>query len=96
MSPIRVLDDAADWMLGSSLTTGTPCVQVGGAVANTAEIGWDALSSTRRVEIRQRQRTERRAEKMRERRARRRWAVLSVAILAGSFGLTVGILDVLR
>jgi hypothetical protein len=41
-------------------------------------------------------RTERRAEKAAERRARRRWAVLSVAILAGSFGLTVGILDVLR
>jgi hypothetical protein len=41
-------------------------------------------------------RTERRAEKARERRVRRRWAVLSVAILGGSFGLTVGILDVLR
>jgi hypothetical protein len=41
-------------------------------------------------------RAERRAAKAQERRARRRWAVFSVAILAGSFGLTVGILDVLR
>jgi hypothetical protein len=41
-------------------------------------------------------RAERRATKARERRARRRWAVVSVAILVGSFGATVGILDVLR
>ena len=26
VSPIRGLDEAADWVLGSSLTTGTPCV----------------------------------------------------------------------
>ena len=41
-------------------------------------------------------RTDRRAEERVARRDRRRWAVIAGAILVGSFGLTVGILDVLH
>jgi hypothetical protein len=41
-------------------------------------------------------RAERRAEKARERHTRQRWAIFSVALLAGSFGATVGILEVMR
>jgi hypothetical protein len=41
-------------------------------------------------------RAERRAEKARERHARQRWAIFSVVLLAGSFGATVGILEVKR
>jgi hypothetical protein len=41
-------------------------------------------------------RAERRAEKARERHARRRWAIFSVALLASSFLATVGILEVMR
>ncbi len=41
-------------------------------------------------------RADRRAELKVERRSRRRWAVASCAFVACSFGLTVGILDVIR
>jgi hypothetical protein len=41
-------------------------------------------------------RAERRAEQARARRARLRWSVFSVAVLGCSFGLTVGVLDVLH
>ena len=43
-----------------------------------------------------RHRAERRVEEAKVRRARRRWATFSVAVLASSFALTVGILDVLH
>jgi hypothetical protein len=42
------------------------------------------------------QRAQRRAEEATARRARRRWATLSLAVLGLSFALTVGILDVLH
>jgi hypothetical protein len=41
-------------------------------------------------------RTERRAELALARRERLRWSVVGVAILGGSFALTVGVLDVLH
>ena len=41
-------------------------------------------------------RAERRAELKVARRARRLWAIASCSVLAGVFGLTVGILDVLH
>ena len=41
-------------------------------------------------------RAERRAEQARARRERLRWSIVSVAILGCSFGLTVGVLDVLH
>ncbi len=41
-------------------------------------------------------RAERRAQLKLARRSRRRWAVLACSVLAGVFGLTVGILDVLH
>ena len=41
-------------------------------------------------------RADRRAEQKLARRDRRRWAVIGCAILAGSFGATVGVLDVLH
>jgi hypothetical protein len=41
-------------------------------------------------------RVERRAELVAARRARQRWAWYSGAVMAGTFGLTVGILDVLH
>ena len=44
----------------------------------------------------QQRRAERRAELKVARRARRLWAIVGCSILAGAFGLTVGILDVLH
>ena len=41
-------------------------------------------------------RTDRRAEQRLARRDRRRWAFIGGAVLVASFGLTVGILDVLH
>ncbi len=41
-------------------------------------------------------RTDRRAEQKMARRSRQRWAIAGCSILAGTFGLTVGILDVLH
>ncbi len=57
--------------------------------------------SPARVEVRPavagpQQRAERRPEEAMARRARRRWAIFSLAVLGLSFALTVGILDVLH
>jgi hypothetical protein len=52
--------------------------------------------TVRPVAAGQQLRAERRAEKARERHARQRWAVFSIVLLAGSFGATVGILEVMR
>jgi hypothetical protein len=41
-------------------------------------------------------RVDRRALQKQARRSRQRWALLGCSILGGAFGLTVGILDVLR
>jgi hypothetical protein len=41
-------------------------------------------------------RAERRAQLKRERRSRRRWAIVSCSVMLGVFGLTVGILDVMH
>jgi len=41
-------------------------------------------------------RSERRAELKLARRSRQRWAIIACSILAGAFGFTVGILDVIR
>jgi hypothetical protein len=41
-------------------------------------------------------RADRRAALVQARRERRRWSILSCAVLAGGFALTVGILDVLH
>ena len=46
--------------------------------------------------VRGQRRAERRQELKLERRSRRRWAVASCSVLVCSFGLTVGILDVIR
>jgi hypothetical protein len=43
-----------------------------------------------------RRRAERRAELVTARQTQRRWAAFSLAVLGCSFGLTVGILDVLH
>ena len=45
---------------------------------------------------RSQRRCERRAEQLVARRIRRRWAILSCVILGSSFGLAVGILDMLH
>ncbi len=61
--------------------------------------GWTGVSDVPRVgpspENVQR-RADRRAEQKLARRSRQRWAVFGCTILAASFGLTVGILDVIR
>ena len=41
-------------------------------------------------------RADRRAEQKLARRSRQRWAIAGCSILAGAFGLTIGILDVLH
>jgi hypothetical protein len=41
-------------------------------------------------------RADRRAEQKVARRSRQRWAIAGCSVLAGAFGLTVGILDVLH
>jgi hypothetical protein len=41
-------------------------------------------------------RAERRAEQTKERRVRRRWSIFGLAVLSCSFGLTIGVLDVLH
>jgi hypothetical protein len=55
---------------------------------NGPEVGVSPERVTRRAD--------RRAEQRLARRDQRRWAVIGCSILAGSFGLTVGILDVLH
>lgn len=61
--------------------------------------GWTEVSDSPRVgaspAVAQR-RAERRAEQKLARRTRRRWAVVGCSILGATFGLTVGILDVLH
>ena len=60
---------------------------------------WTELSEAPRTGAdpgRVRRRSDRMQDLKAERRTRRRWAVVSCAALAGSFGLTVGILDVIR
>ena len=59
------------------------------------------LPATAPVVVRQpvagtQQRAENRAALAVARRSRRRWSIFGLAILASSFGLTVGILDVLH
>jgi hypothetical protein len=61
--------------------------------------GWTELSESPRVgalPIRVQRRTDRRAELKAARRSRRRWAIAAGAILAGAFGFTVGILELLH
>ncbi len=61
--------------------------------------GWTELSDSPRVDdgpVRAQRRADRRAELKLARRSRQRWAVAACSILAGVFGLTVGILDVLH
>jgi hypothetical protein len=61
--------------------------------------GWTELSESPRVgalPIRVQRRTDRRAELKAARRSRRRWAIAAGAILAGAFGSTVGILELLH
>jgi len=61
--------------------------------------GWTELSDRPAVgvvPVRAERRTDRRAELKVARRSRQRWVVAGCSILAGAFGLTVGILDVLH
>ncbi len=61
--------------------------------------GWTELSDSPHVgalPVRAERRADRRAELKVARRSRQRWAVAGCSILAGAFGLTVGILDVLH
>jgi len=57
--------------------------------------GWTELSDGPHVGASP-ARAQRRAEQKVARRSRQRWAVAGCSILAGTFGLTVGILDVLH
>ncbi len=60
---------------------------------------WTELSDSPRVgasPARAQRRADRRAEQKLSRRARQRWAIAGCSILVGTFGLTVGILDVLH
>ena len=61
--------------------------------------GWTELSENPRVGASPAavpRRADRRAEQKLVRRSRQRWAIAGCSILAGVFGLTVGILDVLH
>ena len=61
--------------------------------------GWTELSDGPYVGAspeRAQRRADRRADQKVARRSRQRWAVAGCSILAGTFGLTVGILDVLH
>jgi hypothetical protein len=61
--------------------------------------GWTELSETRHVDAppaEVQRRADRRAEQKLARRSRQLWAIVGCSILAGAFGLTVGILDVLH
>jgi hypothetical protein len=61
--------------------------------------GWTELSESPRVNVapgRVQRRADRRAELMVARRSRRRWAFVACAILAASFGFTVGMLELLH
>ena len=61
--------------------------------------GWTGVSDVPRAGASAgnvQRRTDRRAEQKLARRSRQRWAVFGGSILVASFGLTVGILDVLH
>jgi hypothetical protein len=61
--------------------------------------GWTELSETSYVgapPVMAQRRADRRAEQKLARRSRQRWAIAGCTLLAGAFGLTVGILDVLH
>jgi hypothetical protein len=61
--------------------------------------GWTELSESPRVRgepDRAQRRTDRRAELKVARRSSRRWAIAACSILAGAFGFTVGILELLH
>jgi hypothetical protein len=57
--------------------------------------GWTELSDSPRVGVIP-ARVQRRAELKVARRSRQRWTIAACSLLAGAFGLTVGILDVLH
>jgi len=59
-------------------------------------VGTGATSAVRLQAPRSQRRAARQAELRAARRDKRRWTILSSAILCGAFGLTVGILDVLH
>jgi hypothetical protein len=61
-------------------------------VTELPSVGPASVSPPRRAE----RRVERRAQLKRERRSRRRWAVVTCSLMACVFGLTVGILDVMH
>ena len=61
--------------------------------------GWTELSESPHVGVSDasaQRRADRRAERKLARRAQQRWTLVACSILAGAFGLTVGILDVLH
>jgi hypothetical protein len=61
--------------------------------------GWTELSEPPHVDapaLGVQRRADRRAEQKLARRSRQRWAIAACSILVCAFGLTVGILDVLR
>jgi hypothetical protein len=61
--------------------------------------GWTELSESPRVHVapdRVQRRSDRRAELMVARRARRRWAVAAGSVLVAAFGCTVAILELLH
>jgi hypothetical protein len=61
--------------------------------------GWTELSETSQVgvpPVAAQRRADRRAEQKLARRSRQRWAIAGCTLMAGAFGLTVGILDVLH
>jgi hypothetical protein len=62
--------------------------------------GWTELSESPRVRggvpDRVQRRTDRRADLKVARRSSRRWAIAACSILAGAFGFTVGILELLH
>jgi hypothetical protein len=62
-------------------------------------VGWTELSESPRVRTvpdRMQRRSDRRAALKVARRSSRRWSIASCSILAGAFGLTVGILELLH
>jgi hypothetical protein len=61
--------------------------------------GWTELSDSPHMgvsPVRAQRRADLRAERKLARRAQQRWTLVACSILAGAFGLTVGILDVLH
>jgi hypothetical protein len=61
--------------------------------------GWTELSDSPHMgvsPVRTQGRVDRRAQRKVARRSQQRWTLVACSILAGAFGLTVGILDVLH